>query len=183
MVKLTCCDDNFAALSSNGEVFAFSPNPSVCSDTPTETQRALGSIFKPQKVWALRKKFSAVRSKGNVISKIEGELYATASAFVAWNNSPVKTLSVIWSPFHVTSELRLDCGWADKTIPSIRLIGIPSSDDQWHERSLLVAYRSRILQDRGVAVGWAPKFEGRVVKRTTIFTIQPAFIIRQPVCG
>ncbi|KAF8994964.1 hypothetical protein BDQ17DRAFT_1392318 [Cyathus striatus] len=45
--KITTCDDVFAALSSNGEVFIFNaPN---------------APRFKPQRVWALRKKFSAVR--------------------------------------------------------------------------------------------------------------------------
>jgi hypothetical protein len=54
--KITCCDDTFAALSSNGEVFTFSA-PSSTSDTnPGE-----GRAFKPQRVWALRKKFSAVK--------------------------------------------------------------------------------------------------------------------------
>ena len=54
--KITCCDDAFAALSSNGEVFTFSA-PSSTSDTnPGE-----GRAFKPQRVWALRKKFSAVK--------------------------------------------------------------------------------------------------------------------------
>ena len=52
--KITCCDDTFAALSSNGEVFTFSA-PSL------DTNPGEGRAFKPQRVWALRKKFSAVR--------------------------------------------------------------------------------------------------------------------------
>jgi hypothetical protein len=60
IVKITCCDDNFAALSSNGEVFTFAPNPLVGSDAVSES-RAPWPIFKPQKVWSLRKKFSAVK--------------------------------------------------------------------------------------------------------------------------
>ena len=53
--KIVCCDETFAALSSNGEVFTFSsPNT-----TPDGTGDGKG--FKPQRVWALRKKFSAVK--------------------------------------------------------------------------------------------------------------------------
>ena len=60
IVKITCCDDNFAGLSSNGEVFFFSPNHPVASETLIESQ-VPGPIFKPQKIWSLRKKFSAVK--------------------------------------------------------------------------------------------------------------------------
>lgn len=58
IAKITSCEDTFAALSSNGELFTFTvPNPS-------EAERASGkdrSGIKPQRVWALRKQFSAVR--------------------------------------------------------------------------------------------------------------------------
>ncbi|KAF8885070.1 hypothetical protein CPB84DRAFT_141917 [Gymnopilus junonius] len=65
--KVTCCDDTFAALSSNGEVFTFS-SPNVNPDLTTGEGRG----FKPQRVWALRKKFSAVKdvalgSDGSII--------------------------------------------------------------------------------------------------------------------
>ncbi|KDR81018.1 hypothetical protein GALMADRAFT_241641 [Galerina marginata CBS 339.88] len=65
--KVTCCDDTFAALSSNGEVFTFSPPSSSTDTAPGE-----GKGFKPQRVWALRKKFSAVKdvalgSDGSII--------------------------------------------------------------------------------------------------------------------
>ncbi|PPR01555.1 hypothetical protein CVT24_005881 [Panaeolus cyanescens] len=56
--KVTCCNDSFAALSFNGEVFTFSApvtSPEGAYDSRT------GPLFKPQRVWALRKKFSAVR--------------------------------------------------------------------------------------------------------------------------
>jgi len=63
--KITSCDDVFAALSSNGEVFTFSvPNlgstmESLSSSVPSSESRVAPS--KPQRVWALRKKFSAVK--------------------------------------------------------------------------------------------------------------------------
>ncbi|KAF8959590.1 hypothetical protein BDZ97DRAFT_1666960 [Flammula alnicola] len=65
--KVTCCEDTFAALSLNGEVFTFSaPKPNADS-IPGE-----GRAFTPQRVWALRKKFSAVKdvalgSDGSII--------------------------------------------------------------------------------------------------------------------
>lgn len=59
--KVTCCEDNFAALSANGEVFMFSfGNPS--SDGSGRTS------VKPQRVWALRKQFSAVKASNLYLS-------------------------------------------------------------------------------------------------------------------
>jgi hypothetical protein len=56
--KITSCDDTFAAVSSNGEVFILSvPNP---SDADNASSKMSGGI-KPQRVWALRKHFSAVK--------------------------------------------------------------------------------------------------------------------------
>ncbi|KAF7311367.1 hypothetical protein MKEN_01038600 [Mycena kentingensis (nom. inval.)] len=51
IAKITSSEDTFAALSSNGELFTFStPDPNEA-----------GQLSKPQRVWALRKQFSAVR--------------------------------------------------------------------------------------------------------------------------
>lgn len=52
IAKITSCDDLFAALSSNGELFTFS--------VPIN-DAAQGKGIKPQRVWALRKQFSAVK--------------------------------------------------------------------------------------------------------------------------
>jgi hypothetical protein len=55
IAKITSSEDTIAALSSNGELFTFSvPDPS-------DTDANAGRGFKPQRVWALRKQFSAVR--------------------------------------------------------------------------------------------------------------------------
>jgi len=61
------------------------------------------------------------------------------------------------------------------------LVGIATSDDQWHEYGCLIAHRSWILQLGKIAPGWTPKFEGRAIERT-ILTIQAALIVRQPIC-
>ncbi|KAF7431199.1 hypothetical protein PC9H_006920 [Pleurotus ostreatus] len=70
--KVTCCEDNFAALSANGEVFMFSFN-SPSSDGSGRTS------VKPQRVWALRKQFSAdvaLGSDGSLIVCTEsGHVY------------------------------------------------------------------------------------------------------------
>ncbi|KAG8221195.1 hypothetical protein J3R82DRAFT_2760 [Butyriboletus roseoflavus] len=63
ITKLACCDDLFAALSSNGEVFTFS------LPTTTETEGNVSGVHaggsrgqvKPQRAWALRRQFSSVR--------------------------------------------------------------------------------------------------------------------------
>jgi len=57
--KITSCDNLFAALSSNGELFTFTvPSPSESAGSTSSKPRA---AIVPQRVWALRKKFSAVR--------------------------------------------------------------------------------------------------------------------------
>jgi len=55
--KLQAVDDNFAALSSSGEVFTFS----VPSGSETDASGRDRAAMKPQRVWALRKQFSGVR--------------------------------------------------------------------------------------------------------------------------
>ncbi|KDQ61981.1 hypothetical protein JAAARDRAFT_528626 [Jaapia argillacea MUCL 33604] len=71
IVKITCCDNTFAALSGNGELFTFNvPNPSE-----TEASSGAGGkgmAIKPQRVWSLRKQWSAVKdvalgSDGSII--------------------------------------------------------------------------------------------------------------------
>lgn len=58
IVKVTSCDDVVAALSFNGELFTFSvPSLTEADNTPGKDRLN----FKPQRVWALRKKFTAVK--------------------------------------------------------------------------------------------------------------------------
>ncbi|KAG5351469.1 hypothetical protein C0989_006387 [Termitomyces sp. Mn162] len=67
IVKITSCDDVFAALTFSGELFTFSvANPSEAGAASAKEK----SAFKPQRVWALRKKFSsdvALGSDGSII--------------------------------------------------------------------------------------------------------------------
>ncbi|KAI0714213.1 hypothetical protein C8T65DRAFT_573631 [Cerioporus squamosus] len=56
--KITSCEDTFAALSSTGELFTFSlPSP---PESGTSASKSRFNV-QPQRVWALRKQFSAVR--------------------------------------------------------------------------------------------------------------------------
>ncbi len=58
MEKITSCEDTLAALSSSGELFTFSlPAP---PDGSNSTNKSRFNV-QPQRVWALRKQFSAVR--------------------------------------------------------------------------------------------------------------------------
>jgi hypothetical protein len=59
IVKITNCDDTFAALTSNGELFVFSVPKAGEADESVSSGKERMSI-KPQRVWALRKQFSAV---------------------------------------------------------------------------------------------------------------------------
>lgn len=65
IAKVVSCENNFAALSSNGEVFTFTLNPvSGSSDAPPQSTKPGSNasvLVKPQRLWALRKQFSAVR--------------------------------------------------------------------------------------------------------------------------
>jgi len=77
--KITSCDETIAALSSNGEVFTFSASPyqSTSSQTDNDSvevqnRNTKPAAFKPQRVWALRKKISSVKdvalgSEGSII--------------------------------------------------------------------------------------------------------------------
>ncbi|KAI0642387.1 hypothetical protein C8Q79DRAFT_250744 [Trametes meyenii] len=56
--KVTSCEDTFAALSSSGEVFTFTLPPPPEAGTNSAKSRF---VVQPQRVWALRKQFSAVR--------------------------------------------------------------------------------------------------------------------------
>lgn len=62
--KITNCDNTIAALSTNGEVFTFTvPAP---SDASSGTDRNKGrNTIVPQRVWALRKKVTAVRVRAH----------------------------------------------------------------------------------------------------------------------
>ncbi|KAF9456753.1 hypothetical protein BDZ94DRAFT_1345506 [Collybia nuda] len=69
IAKITSCEDTFAALALNGELFTFTVPGVTESDGAPGKERP---SFKPQRVWALRKKFSAVKdvalgSDGSII--------------------------------------------------------------------------------------------------------------------
>ncbi|KAF8637011.1 hypothetical protein AX17_003108 [Amanita inopinata Kibby_2008] len=71
IAKLTACDDVFAALSLNGEVFVFVP-PDVNAGSSASGGAGRAGLIKPQRAWVLRKKFRAVRdvalgANGNII--------------------------------------------------------------------------------------------------------------------
>lgn len=55
MRKLSVCDDVFGALSTDGELFVFSP-PELKATSGAEKV-----AIKPQLVWSLRKAFTAVK--------------------------------------------------------------------------------------------------------------------------
>ncbi|KAF8839385.1 hypothetical protein BDN67DRAFT_905719 [Paxillus ammoniavirescens] len=64
ITKLASCDDSFAALSSNGEVFTFYSPVLTEGEGNTPGGGVVGSkghLIKPQRAWALRKQFSSVR--------------------------------------------------------------------------------------------------------------------------
>ncbi|KAF8141324.1 hypothetical protein EV363DRAFT_1203942 [Boletus edulis] len=60
ITKLVCCDDLFAALSSNGEVFTFSLPTATEAEGSAHVAGNRG-LVKPQRAWALRRQFSSVR--------------------------------------------------------------------------------------------------------------------------
>ncbi|KAG6840585.1 hypothetical protein C0991_005725 [Blastosporella zonata] len=88
IAKITSCDDMFAALTFSGELFTFSVA------NPSEAGAASAKDFKPQRVWALRKKFSSVKdvalgSDGSIVVCTE-----SGHVFVrSWNLKSGQTLS------------------------------------------------------------------------------------------
>ncbi|KAJ2916728.1 hypothetical protein MD484_g3726, partial [Candolleomyces efflorescens] len=81
IAKLVASENLIAALSSNGEVFTFQP-PSSFSEQSTDSGNSAARYpFQPQRIWALRKKFSSVQdvaigSDGSIIICTEsGHVY------------------------------------------------------------------------------------------------------------
>ncbi|EJF64315.1 hypothetical protein DICSQDRAFT_54213 [Dichomitus squalens LYAD-421 SS1] len=92
--KITSCEDTFAALSSSGELFTFTyPSP---SDGGASRSKSRFNV-QPQRVWALRKQFSAVRDvalgvDGSIIICTEsGHVFVRSRNLKAGQGSSVKT--------------------------------------------------------------------------------------------
>lgn len=107
MAKITSCGDVFASLSYHGEVYIFSPTNSASSSatatSSTSTSNAndpegstrTGGPFKCQRVWALRKKSSAVR---DVALGVDGSIIiCTESGHVFVRTRNVKSSSATMS--------------------------------------------------------------------------------------
>ncbi|KAJ2921453.1 hypothetical protein H1R20_g15641, partial [Candolleomyces eurysporus] len=80
IAKLVASENLIAALSSNGEVFTFS-SPTSSSEQNVDSSNSARHPFQPQRIWALRKKFSSVKdvaigSDGSIIVCTEsGHVY------------------------------------------------------------------------------------------------------------
>ncbi|KAH9935996.1 uncharacterized protein BXZ73DRAFT_89477 [Epithele typhae] len=92
--KITSCEDAFAALSSSGELFTFHlHSPPEGSSTSTKARFNV----QPQRVWALRKRFSAVRDvaigmDGSIIICTEsGHVFVRSRNLKAGQGASVKT--------------------------------------------------------------------------------------------
>ncbi|KAH9849864.1 hypothetical protein C2E23DRAFT_341162 [Lenzites betulinus] len=92
--KITSCEDTFAALSSSGEVFTFAlPSPPEPGANASKSR----SIVQPQRVWALRKQFSAVRDvalgvDGSIIICTEsGHVFVRSRNLKAGQGNSAKT--------------------------------------------------------------------------------------------
>ncbi|KAJ6531261.1 hypothetical protein B0H19DRAFT_1242375 [Mycena capillaripes] len=101
IAKIASSEDTFAALSSNGELFTFSvPDPSE-----TDANAGRGPGFKPQRVWALRKQFSAVRdvalgADGSIIICTEsGHVFVRSRSGKGNNTASNKTFKFQRVPF------------------------------------------------------------------------------------
>ncbi|KAH8115826.1 hypothetical protein DFH11DRAFT_1830886 [Phellopilus nigrolimitatus] len=109
IAKVVCCENAFAALSSNGEMFTFSfpavGSSSVIEANATQSKEGKGGIsavsnaatVKPQRVWALRKQFSAVK---DVALGSDGAIVlCTESGHVYFRNRLAKTAKFQRMPF------------------------------------------------------------------------------------
>ncbi|KAH8116663.1 regulator of chromosome condensation 1/beta-lactamase-inhibitor protein II, partial [Phellopilus nigrolimitatus] len=109
IAKVVCCENVFAALSSNGEMFAFRfpavGSSSVMEANATQSKESKGGIsavsnaamVKPQRVWALRKQFSAVK---DVALGSDGTIVlCTESGPVYVRNRLAKTANAQHMPF------------------------------------------------------------------------------------
>ncbi|KAL6301747.1 regulator of chromosome condensation 1/beta-lactamase-inhibitor protein II [Sparassis latifolia] len=99
--KIASCDNALAALSTNGELFTFTvPSPSAAGSSGKPW-----SLPQPQRVWALRKQFSAVKdvalgSDGSIIICTEsGHVFVRSRNLKAVQTAPVKTFKFQRMPF------------------------------------------------------------------------------------
>lgn len=91
ITKIVSSDELFAALSSNGELFTFSVPNNV------DTDPVLSKSFRPQRVWALRKQFSAIT---DVAIGAEGSIIiCTKSGHVFYRNTAGKAFKFQRVPF------------------------------------------------------------------------------------
>ncbi|KAI0924161.1 hypothetical protein AcW1_006352 [Taiwanofungus camphoratus] len=100
--KITSCENTFAALSSNGELFTFTlPAPSEAGASSSRPR----AVIVPQRVWALRKKFSAVRdvalgADGSIIICTEsGHVFVRSRNIKAGQNVSSKSFQFQRMPY------------------------------------------------------------------------------------
>lgn len=100
ITKLASCDDTIAALSSNGEVFTFTSQPIGEGDSAKSSP-----AFKPQRIWALRRQFSAVQdvdigADGTVIVCTQsGHVYVRSRSAKGGQGSAAKTFKFQRVPY------------------------------------------------------------------------------------
>ncbi|KAH7907312.1 hypothetical protein BJ138DRAFT_1092865 [Hygrophoropsis aurantiaca] len=90
ITKITSCDDTFAALSSNGEVFTFSISNSASSNN---------NLIKSQRVWALHRQFNGVK---DVALGAEGSIIVCTQSghvFVRMRNAGAKAFKFQRVPY------------------------------------------------------------------------------------
>ncbi|PIL24898.1 hypothetical protein GSI_12785 [Ganoderma sinense ZZ0214-1] len=100
--KITSCEDSFAALSASGELFTFTlPSP---PDGGASTSKSRFNV-QPQRVWALRKQFSAVRDvalgvDGSIVVCTEsGHVFVRSRNLKAGQGSSAKTFKFQRVPY------------------------------------------------------------------------------------
>ncbi|TDL26497.1 hypothetical protein BD410DRAFT_522344 [Rickenella mellea] len=175
ITKVVNCEDMFAALSTNGELFTFQPpSPAVTAasaaahvstSAPTsETKEKM--MIRPQRVWALRKQFSAVKdvaisSDGSIILCTEsGHVYIRSrSSFSTSASSTAKSYKFHRVPYlqrvvavNVNSTGAYAALRVDAVPKLIRVLGNTPAEDLGMVQPYL---RYRRLVDGGLGLGCA----------------------------
>ncbi|KAI0831944.1 hypothetical protein BC628DRAFT_1350666 [Trametes gibbosa] len=128
--KITSCEDTFAALSSSGEVFTFSlPSPPEPGANASKSR----FVVQPQRVWALRKQFSAVKDvalgvDGSIIICTEsGHVFVRSRNLKAGQSSSTKTFRFQRIPY--IQRVTQVCANATGAFAALRSDWVPADID------------------------------------------------------
>ena len=144
IAKVICCDNSFAALSSNGEVFSlnFNLSPALSEESEAPKKSNSSSLVKVQRIWTLRKQFNAARdvalgTDGTIIICTEsGHVYTKGRASKSAKFTRIPSLQRIVG-VSASSAGSIAALRSESTLTPIQILGNSLSQDLEHVQPFL----------------------------------------------